>query len=124
VKAADDMQWAFRPAEPRLGFTASPIMYLNRAAALDDLHPRALLENSGRPSIDAPLAIAINSAVDLFAAAYGEADLTVIPIKWANSLAALGDPWQRALLANTAPPSTTAQVGLPINEAVARVEHG
>ena len=58
------------------------------------------------------------------ATAYREPDLAVTPTKWTNGLAALGKPWTQALLANAAPPSITAQISLPVNEAAAPGENG
>lgn len=120
MEPAEGMQWQSGQAYQWPGLTASPTKYLNRATVLDDL----LLANSGRPSIRAQLATPLNSAVELFAAAYSDPDLAATPIKWANSLEALGDPRPLALLANTALSSITAQTGVPINEVVEPLETG
>lgn len=115
----DGRQWQFTQAYHRAGLSTSPIDYLNRASVLEGSRSWALLANSERPSSGTLLAVPMNSAVELFAAAYGLPDLAATALKWANNFAGLGDPRSLAPLANTARPANTAQAGLPTNEVVA-----
>lgn len=114
------LTWQFAPAYRRPESAASPTKYLNRVTALDD----ALLANSGRPSIRAPLDTPLNSAVELFARAYREPDPDATPTKWAARPADLGDPWPMAVLANTVLPSIAVQGGVPTNVVVEPLETG
>ena len=120
MEPSESMQWQFGQAYPWPGVTASPAKYLNRATVLDGL----LLANSERPTIPAPEDTPENAAAELIAAAQRGPDLVATPMKWANGLLALGDPWSLALLVNTAVPSITTRPGVPINKAMQPRESG
>jgi hypothetical protein len=112
VEPGVGIQWGFGQANSWPESTASAAKYLNRATVLGDL----LLTNSERPSNPAHDAIPVNTAVELFAAAYREPGPGGAPVKWANSVASTADSLPMAHLANPALPPIDAVIGMPVNE--------
>lgn len=112
MEPAVGMQWQFEQADQWPESAASRAKHLNRATVLGDLHST----NTDRPSFPAPGAIPMNTAVDLFAAAYREPAPVAAPIRWANSVASIADPLPMTLLANTALSPIAAEASVPLNE--------
>jgi hypothetical protein len=112
MEPVEGTQWRFGQADQRPESSASQAKYLNRATPLED----ALLTNARRPAIDAPSAAQANSAVELFASAYGNHGPSADSVAWTKGLVAAGDAWAQALLVNASMPSVAAHAGLPIND--------
>ena len=118
--SADGMQRQFGQAYQQPASIASPVKYLNRAPVLD----RPLLANPEPPSITATVALPVNSAVELFGAAYRDPGPAANSLRWAKELTAVGDPGPMAILANTVFPSMTTPTGVPVNDAGGHANRG